>query len=80
MAKNSHHVVPDPKGGWSVKRGGAVRASRHFERKSEAESWGRKVSTEQGSELVIHKLDGTIQRKDSRGADPIPPRDARDAR
>ncbi|MDX6280180.1 MAG: hypothetical protein QOH03_1251, partial [Kribbellaceae bacterium] len=35
MAKNSHHVVPDPKGGWSVKKGGAVRASRHFERKSE---------------------------------------------
>jgi hypothetical protein len=77
MAKNSHHVVPDPKGGWSVKKGGAVRASRHFERKSEAESWGRKVSTEQGSELFIHKRDGTIQRKDSHGADPLPPRDHR---
>jgi hypothetical protein len=76
MARNSHHVVPDPKGGWSVKRGGALRASRHFERKSEAESWGRKVSTQQGSELVIHKKDGTIQRKDFHGAEPRSPRDA----
>ena len=75
MVRNSHHVVPDPKGGWSVKRGGAVRASRHFERKSEAESWGRKVSTEQGSELVIHKKDGTVQRKDSHGAEPRSSRD-----
>lgn len=77
MAKNSHHVVPDPKGGWSVKKGGAVRASRHFERKSEAESWGRKISTEQGSDLVIHKRDGTVQRKDFYGVDPLSPRHPR---
>jgi hypothetical protein len=72
MDRNTHHVVPDPKGGWSVKKGGAVRASRHFARKSDAESWGRKVSTEQGSDLVIHKRDGTIQRKDSYAAAPRP--------
>jgi hypothetical protein len=67
--------VPDPDGGWSVKKGGAERASRHFETKSDAIVWGREVSKNQRSEFVIHKKDGTIQRKDSHGNDPLPPRD-----
>lgn len=72
MAKVTHHVVPGPHGGWVVKKGGATRASRRFERKSEAESWGRKVSLEHGTELYIHRRDGTIERKDSHGAHPTP--------
>ena len=36
MAKNSHHVVPAPNGGWNVKKGGAERASKHFEKKEDA--------------------------------------------
>jgi hypothetical protein len=75
MPKKSHHVVPDPDGGWNVKKGGATRASKHFETRDEAVSWGRDVSRNQGSELVIHKRDGTIYRKDSHGNDPYPPRD-----
>ena len=67
MNKKSHHVVPDPRGGWSVKRGGAVRASRHFQTKQEAETWGRRVSGQEGSELVIHKRDGTVQSKSHPG-------------
>lgn len=75
MARKSHHVVPDPDGGWNVKKGGASRASRHFRTKREAESYGRTVSQRQRSEFVVHKRDGTIQRKDSHGNDPNPPRD-----
>lgn len=74
MAKNSHHVVPGPEGGWNVMRGDALRASRHFETKEDAESWGRKISRQMGSELVIHKWDGTIERKDSHGRGLLPPR------
>jgi hypothetical protein len=75
MARASHHVVPGPKGGWSVKKGGSDRASRHFDVKEVAVSYARVVSQKQGSELYIHRKDGTIQRKDSHGADPAPPKD-----
>ena len=77
MAKKSHHVVPAPDGGWNVKKGGATRASKHFDSKQDAVSWGRKASKKEGSELVIHRRDGTIQQKDSHGNDPLPPRDHR---
>jgi hypothetical protein len=75
MAKKSHHVVPDPEGGWSVKRGGSTRASKRFDTQGEAVSWARAVSRNQRSELVIHKRDGTVYKKDSHGLDPHPPRD-----
>jgi hypothetical protein len=74
MTKKTHHVVPDSDGGWNVKKGGADRASKHFEKKQDAVDWGRDVSKNQGSEFVIHKKDGTIQKKDSHGNDPMPPK------
>jgi hypothetical protein len=74
MAK-THHVVPAKDGGWNVKKGGADKASKHFEDKKDAVDFGREVSKNQRSELYIHKKDGTIQSKDSHGKDPIPPRD-----
>ena len=77
MAKKDVHVVPAPAGGWSVKRTGAVRASRNFDLKAAAVDYGRKVSRSERSELVIHRKDGTIQQKDSHGKDPLPPRDRR---
>jgi hypothetical protein len=69
----SHHVVPNPKGGWDVKRGGANRSSGHFDRKVDAEKAGRDISRNQGTEFYIHDKDGKIQRKDSHGNDPFPP-------
>ena len=77
MSRKSHHVVPDPAGGWNVKKGGATRASRHFEKLDEAISWGRQVSKNQRTEFVIHRRDGTIHAKDSHSRDPLPPRDRR---
>ncbi len=76
MAKGkTHHVVPDSQHGWNVKRGGSRRSSGHFGRKDEAEDFARQVSQNQGTELVIHGKDGKIQRTDSHGNDPNPPKD-----
>ena len=75
MAGKSHHVVPDPEGGWNVTKGGSQRASKHFERQQDAIDWARDVSRNQRTELVIHRRDGTIRQKDSHGRDPHPPQD-----
>lgn len=75
MAKVTHHVVPSDKGGWDVKRGGAQRASIHTETKAEAIKVGRVISQRAGSEFVIHGVNGKIQRSDSHGNDPCPPKD-----
>ncbi len=67
---NSHHVVPNPDGGWDVKRSGASRASRHCDTKAEAVAVGREISRNQRTEFVIHRQNRTIQRKESHGNDP----------
>ncbi len=77
MDKKSHHVVPDLNGGWNVKKGGSIRASKHFNNKTQAEAWAREISKRHRTELVIHNSDGTIQRKDSHANDPFPPQDCK---
>lgn len=78
MAKiGTQHVVPHPEGGWAVKKGGAVRATRHFDTQAAAISWGRAVSTRQGSDLYIHRRDGTVLRKDSHTHGSLVPGDIR---
>lgn len=72
---DSHHVVPNPDGGWDVKRSGASRASVHTDTKQQAVDRGREISRSQGTELRIHNKDGKIARSDSHGNDPNPPRD-----
>lgn len=55
MTRDTHHVVPSiEKGGWSVKKGGAVYASVYTETKAEAVKIGRIISQRQETELVIH--------------------------
>lgn len=74
MAKQkSHHVVPNPDGGWDVKKAGSERASKHTDTKQEAVEKARQISKNQGTELYIHGKDGKIQQKDSHGNDPFPP-------
>jgi hypothetical protein len=76
MSKNKqHHVQPHDDGGWEVKKSESDRASRVLPTKREAEKIGRDISKNQGTELVIHRSDGTIERKDSHGNDPNPPKD-----
>ena len=71
---SSHHVVPSPDGGWDVKKGGAERSSGHFDGKQDAVDAAREISRNQHTELYIHGENGRIQRKDSHGNDPFPPR------
>ncbi len=75
MARDEHHVIPNPNGGWDVKRNNAQRVSLHTETKAEAIKGGRQISRNQGTELVIHGRDGKIRNSDSHGNDPCPPRD-----
>lgn len=71
---STHHVVPSPKGGWDLKRGGGERATSHHQTKREAVDAGRRVSRTQGTELRIHNKDGRIASSDSHGGDPHPPK------
>lgn len=71
---DTHHVVPNPNGGWDVKRGGGQRASGHFDTKQQAVNEARQISRNQQTELRIHNLDGRIGSSDSHGGDKFPPR------
>ena len=71
---DSHHVVPNSKGGWDVKRGGAARANSHHDTKRDAVNRGREISRKQKTELRIHNRDGRIAASDSHGGDPYPPK------
>lgn len=73
--RKTHHVVPHQDGGWNIKKGGATRHSGHFDTKRDAEQAARQISRNQGSELIIHGRNGKIQRADSHGNDPNPPKD-----
>lgn len=75
MARQEHHIVPNRNGGWDIKRENAQRISGHYETKTDAEAAGRLMSINAKTELIIHGLDGRIQRTDSHGNDPCPPRD-----
>lgn len=77
MSRKEHHVTQRVNGNWQVKANGAERASRVCNTKAEAIKVGRTISTNAGSELIIHGKDGKIQRADSHGNDPCPPRDKR---
>lgn len=74
MSRKERHVVPNHDGGWDSKRENAERASKHFETKEDALKWSREKSKSEGSELIPHKKDGTIQNTDSHGNDPYPPK------
>jgi hypothetical protein len=69
MAKDTHRVMPH-KDGWQVKRDGGQRASRVVETKAEAEKIAREISRNQETELIVTRMDGSIERSDSHGNDP----------
>ncbi|PIE47849.1 MAG: hypothetical protein CSA42_01405 [Gammaproteobacteria bacterium] len=77
MSRKEHHVVPNPNGGWDVKRNRAERSSGHFDTKKEAIDYGRQVSRNQKTEFIIHNKDGKISNPDSHGNDPCPPKDTK---
>ena len=75
MSRKERHVVPNKDGGWDSKRENAKKASKHFDTKDDAMKWSREQIKEEGSELIPHRKDGTIQNPDSHGNDPNPPKD-----
>ena len=74
MSRNTHHVVHNPNGGWEVKRSNSTRASGHYQTKEEAIHAGQIISQNQKTEFIIHGLNGKIQRRDSHGNAPFPPK------
>ncbi len=74
MSRETTHVVPNPNGGWDVKKGGAKRATKNFDNKNDAVDRARQISKNKKTELIIHNKDGRIAKKDSHGNDPYPPK------
>ena len=74
MSKNAQHVVPNKEGGWSVRKAGAVRATKTFDSQRKAVEYARELARKQSSELYIHGKDGSIRGRDSYSGDPFPPR------
>lgn len=72
--RKEHHIVPNPKGSWSIKKGGGKKSIKNFDVKSSAVDFAREISKNQGSELVIHDKKGRIHKSDSHGNDPHPPK------
>jgi hypothetical protein len=74
---NDRHVVPNPDGGWDVRKPDATRSSAHTDTQAEAISRGEEiVHNAGGGELNIHGRDGRIRDKRTvaPGNDPFPPR------
>ncbi|MFA5517240.1 MAG: DUF2188 domain-containing protein [Desulfuromonadales bacterium] len=56
-------MVPDPQGGWLVKRLGADRDAGNFISRGEAIHFGRELCRELNADFEIHDLDGTVTRE-----------------
>jgi len=65
------HITVEPRRerGWAVQKDGTERASRNFDRTSDAAARGRAQPKREGAELVVKGTDGGIQRRDSHGTD-----------
>ncbi len=74
MSKKTQHVVPSSNGGWNIQKGGASKATQHFDTKQPAIDRAREIAQNQGAELYVHGKNGRIQGKDSHGNDPFPPK------
>lgn len=61
MIDSIYHVVA-LSGAWAVKKEGSLRARKIFDSKAKAEDWARAVSQQTGSELVIHRKDGMVEK------------------
>jgi len=78
MPRNERHVVPNPSGGWDVKKPHADRSSGHFDTQADAQARAHEiVQNSGGGEVVTHGRDNLIRDSDTvpPGNDPFPPRD-----
>jgi len=76
--RNQRHIVPNPEGGWDVKKPGAQRSSAHLPTQADADHRAAEIlRNEGGGERVTHNRQGEIRSKDTiaPARDPFPPRD-----
>jgi len=76
MAKKENVWVIPHKDGWAVKRENSDAPTMVEPRKVDAESYARELARKDQVELIVQRADGTIQKRNSYGHDPFPPRDA----
>lgn len=75
--RNERHVVPNPNGGWDVRKPGSSRSSGHSDTQADAINRARGiVRNVGGGEVVIHRPNGRIRDSDTiaPGNDPFPPK------
>ncbi|MFD4676496.1 DUF2188 domain-containing protein [Lentzea sp. NPDC058450] len=80
MSNTKRHVVPNPDGGWDIKKPGGQRSSGHHPTQQQAVDRAREiVQNAGGGEVVTHGRDGRICDSDTiaPGHDPFPPRDTK---
>lgn len=66
MPRNQRHVVPNPEGGWDVRKPHAQRSSGHFDRQSDAEARAKEIlGNAGGGEAVVHNRRGQIRDSDT---------------
>jgi hypothetical protein len=61
MAKNSRHVVPSTTGGWSVRKSGAARASKNFEKQTDAVTYAKALAKKDNADVYVHRRSGTVR-------------------
>lgn len=71
--RGNQHVFPS-RGGWSVRKTGAIRATRRFSTKADAVTAAAKIAQNQGTTLYIHGTDGRIQERVPYDGEPKQPR------
>jgi hypothetical protein len=69
MAQPAIEVEPRPRRRWAVQKQGSKRASKLFDRKTDAVARARAQAKREGAELIVKNVDGRIERRDSHGRD-----------
>lgn len=64
-SESAQHVIVAPRGGWSVRRSGAQRASRTFASQDAAIRYARQLAERERTELFVHRRDGTVASSDN---------------
>ena len=70
QTKDQISVEPRANGRWAVQRDGTSRASKVFDRKTDAVSRARTQAKRNGAELVVRDQQSKVKQKDSHGRDP----------
>ncbi|MXV93822.1 MAG: DUF2188 domain-containing protein [Chloroflexi bacterium] len=75
MAKGKNQwVSPNGDGRWKVQGQGNSKSTAIYDTKQDVVGRGREIAKNQSSELFVKRRDGTIQKRNSYGNDPHPPK------